>query len=443
MRIPIQPPGFQELFASLEPKRIGELFSRRLGPAPAGRYHHWDKLRFRTPPTGLNHLEWWSAIKFARVALLRELPFVDKEGHPFSYALADPVLELLHAIDRDTGGPIATDEAIANPQTRDRYLQSSLMEEAINSSQLEGAATTREVAKEMLRSGRQPADRGEQMIRNNYQAISLIRDLKDRPLTPELVYQIHREITAGTLPDEAIDPFLRQPDDGVAVYDNQHQLLHMPPHASEITDRMQLMCDFANRKESEVFLHPLLKAIVLHFWLAYDHPFIDGNGRTARALFYWSMLSQGFWLFDFISISTILTKAPARYARAFLYTETDENDLTYFILYHMSVIRRAIEALRVFLVRKTKEVRETERMLRSSVVLNHRQLALISHALRHPGARYTIEFHQKSHGVVYETARTDLLNLVERHILDKTRAGRAFAFAAPHDLSDRLKKLQT
>jgi Fic family protein len=62
--------------------------------------------------------------------------------------------------------------------------------------------------------------------------------------------------------------------------------------------------------------------------LGYEHPFEDGNGRTARALFYWSMLNQGFWLTEFLTVSKILRKAPAKYARSFLYTEQDSNDLT-------------------------------------------------------------------------------------------------------------------
>ena len=58
------------------------------------------------------------------------------------------------------------------------------------------------------------------------------------------------------------------------------------------------------------FIHPMIRSIILHFWLAYDHPFVDGNGRTARALFYWSMLRHGYWLFEFISISQIILKGP-------------------------------------------------------------------------------------------------------------------------------------
>lgn len=59
----------------------------------------------------------------------------------------------------------------------------------------------------------------------------------------------------------------------------------------------------------------------MHFMLSYDHPFVDGNGRTARILFYWSMLSQDYWLAEFLPISRLLKMAPSQYARSFIYTE--------------------------------------------------------------------------------------------------------------------------
>jgi len=424
MKIPEAPPALSDiLYVPSKLERVGVGLSKGIGPAPGGRYYHWEKLRRLEPPDDMSSDEWWACIKIARSGLRRRIPLQDTQGRPFAYVLADPVLEMLHEIDRYAGSWFATEDAITNPQTRDRYIVSSLIEEAITSSQLEGAATTREIAKEMLRSGRAPLDRGERMILNNYLAMRLIRTVKDQPLTPGLIYQIHGEVTRETLPSASVAPFLRNPDDNPAVYDENDRLLHRPPPVDEIAERMDSMCTFANQAEANAFLHPVLKAILLHFWLAYDHPFIDGNGRTARALFYWSMLSQKFWLFEFISISAILKKAPAQYGRAFLYSETDENDLTYFVLYQLSVIQRAIEELRAFIERKTQEVRETERMLRSTVTLNHRQIALLGHALRHPGMRYTIDSHQKSHAVVYQTARTDLMDLSKRRLLDKTRAG--------------------
>ena len=118
----------------------------------------------------------------------------------------------------------------------------------------------------------------------------------------------------------------------------------------------RLMCDFANGKTPGEFVHPAIRSIILHFWLAYDHPFLDGNGRTARALFYWSMLHHHYWLCEFISISHLILKAPAEYERAFLYTETDDNDLTYFIIYHLKLIRRAVDELHKYIARKTERV---------------------------------------------------------------------------------------
>jgi Fic family protein len=186
----------------------------------------------------------------------------------------------------------------------------------------------------------------------------------------------------------------------------------------------------------------VVRAIILHFWLAYDHPFVDGNGRTARALFYWAMLHQGCWLFEFISISSILRKAPAEYACSFLCTETDDNDLTYFIVAQTKVIRRAIGELHAYIDRKTAEVRELESHVRALNLFNHRQADLIRHALKHPAQQYTIGTHQASHGVVYQTARADLLDLKERGIFEQRKRGKQMVFIVPDDLSARLRKLE-
>lgn len=150
------------------------------------------------------------------------------------------------------------------------------------------------------------------------------------------------------------------------------------------------------------------------------------------------MLSDGFWLTEFLSISSILRAAPASYGRSFLYTETDENDLTYFILYQLRVVVRAIDELYKFLSRKTDEIRRTEQLVRTSIPLNHRQIAVLGHALRHPGQRYTIESHKTSHGVTYQTARTDLLDLEKKALFARVQSGRAFHFFPVDDMHDRL-----
>lgn len=426
----------------LPPERVVQLFSLKQQAKAERVYLHWDKLRRLPPPAGFSHREWWFVNKLSRMDALKAIPLTDTAKRPFSFAVPEIVLEELHQIDLGAGGLVSVPEPITNPQTRDRYLVRSLMEEAITSSQLEGAVTTREVAKEMIRSGRKPRDTSEQMILNNYVTMQRIRALKKSAISPELVFQIHRLVTEKTLDDPTAAGRFRRPDEKRVVADDYGQVYHDPPPAEELPERMAAMCAFANGETPGTFVHPAIRAIILHFWLAYDHPFVDGNGRTARALFYWAMLHNGYWLFEFISISNILRKAPAKYGRSFLYTETDDNDLTYFIIAQTQVIRRAIRELHAYIERKTAELKDVESHMRALDLFNHRQVEIIRNALKHPGQRYTFVSHQKSHNVVYQTARTDLLDLWGRGVLEKRKKGKQIVFIAPADLPERLLKLE-
>jgi Fic family protein len=409
---------------------------------PQDDYPHWDKLRHLAPPDGLTSEEWWMGIKLRRAGLLKEIPLKDKEGRPFQFGVPDLVQAELHDIDVGAGRSLGVPEPITNPQTRDKYLIRSLIEEAITSSQLEGAATTREVAKEMIRSGRPPRDNSEQMILNNYLTMQRVTELRQEALSPKMVFGIHRLVTENTLDDPTAAGRLRKPEEERVVGDDFGEIFHNPPAAAELPLRLQAMCDFANGKTPGFFVHPAVRAIILHFWLAYDHPFVDGNGRTARALFYWAMLRAGYWLFEFISISSILKKAPTKYGLSFLYSETDSNDLTYFIVAQTKVIRRAIDELHLYIGRKTVEVRELEAHVRALNLFNHRQAEVIRHALKHPYQEYTITGHAKSHNVVYQTARTDLLDLAERAVLEQKNRGKKMIFTVPVDLAERLRKME-
>jgi Fic family protein len=154
------------------------------------------------------------------------------------------------------------------------------------------------------------------------------------------------------------------------------------------------------------------------------------------------MLHNGYWLFEFISISQIIIKAPIQYYRAFLYTETDGNDLTYFLVHQTKVIRRALQELHNYITRKSREVEEITALLNQSNQLNYRQQALLADALKHPGHKYTVAEHQGRHGVVYQTARVDLLALAEAGLLDQRKQGKAYIFIAPIDLAKRLKNFK-
>lgn len=443
MKIPRTPPAFAKLFEQASAaNHAGAIMRLARESVPGNDYPHWDKLRHLKPPSGVTSEEWWLAVKMQRVGALKPVPLLDKQGRPFQFSVPDLVQLELHQIDVGAGGSLGVPEPITNPQTRDHYLIRSLIEEAITSSQLEGAVTTREVAKEMIRTGRAPRDTSERMILNNYLTMRRITQLKKEALSPAIVFDIHKLVTDKTLDDPTAAGRLRRPDEVLVVGDDFGEVFHEPPPAVELQSRLQAMCDFANAQTPASFVHPAVRAIILHFWLAYDHPFVDGNGRTARALFYWEMLHQGYWLFEFISISNILRRAPVQYGLSFLHSETDDNDLTYFIVAQTKVTRRAIEELHAYIGRKTAEVRQMEAQLRALNLFNHRQADLIRHALKHPYQEYTITSHGESHNVVYQTARSDLLDLEKRGVLAQKKRGKKMIFTAPADLIERLKKMQ-
>lgn len=439
MKLPQPAPDFNTIIREIvQQNRFPQVLqlADRLGAET--RYLHWDEIRHRPVESGFNHKEWWAVIKLRRKAAYRQIPLRDKSGKAFTYFATDAVQELLHQIDSGAGNFIGVPDPITNSQTRDRYVVNSLIEEAITSSQLEGAVSTREVAKEMIKSGRKPRDHSEQMILNNFMTMKHIMEIQEQELTPQLVFDIHRQVTQDTLDKPDAAGRFRTADEEILVTDAEGVVYHDPPVAAELSDRMAKMCDFANGRTPTAFVHPILRAILLHFWLAYDHPFYDGNGRTARALFYWSLLRSGYWLFEFVSISSILVKAPTKYARSFLYTETDENDLNYFIIYQAEVIHRAIKELHAYIERKRKDVLATEARLKYVRRLNHRQQALIIHALRHPFQEYTIASHQRSHAIAYATARADLLELADLHLLEQGKRGKAMIFEPHRQLQERL-----
>jgi Fic family protein len=408
-------------------------------------YLHWDELRHREPPPGFSLEELWLMLKMARLQTAVALPLLlDKRGAPFTLN-TPPVMQAgLHEIDRQAAGPVLTEGSL-DEGSRQRYLIRSLREEAITSSQLEGAATTRRVADDMLRQDRRPATHGERMIYNNYQAMRRIQQLKKEPLTVPLILELHRILAQGVLDDAAQAGRLRQTDD-VRVWDHRDgTLLHQPPLAAELPERLQKLCEFANQPaDSTPFVHPAVRAILLHFMIGYDHPFVDGNGRAARALFYWSMARQGYWLAEFISISSLLRRAPAQYARAYLHTETDGGDTSYFVLHQLRVIRDALRGLHEHLRRQAREERRARQWAETALHewrgrFNARQIALLNHALQHPDALYTVESHRSSHDVAYATARSDLLLLAKAGLLRQGRRGRALAFTVAPDLSATLK----
>ena len=166
-----------------------------------------------------------------------------------------------------------------------------------------------------------------------------------------------------------------------------------------------------------MFIHPVIKASIIHFLIGFIHPFVDGNGRTARALFYWYMLKKGYWLTEHLSISSVIYKSRAQYAKAYLYTETDSLDLTYFLHYKLRTIRIAYENLQLYLKRKLEEKRAFSRFINIDGI-NERQAQILQWLEDEAGKVVSVKEVETYFSVANQTARTDLQSLVEHGFME-------------------------
>ena len=235
-------------------------------------------------------------------------------------------------------------------------------------------------------------------------------------MTEELLLQVHRLMTINTMDNPEDAGHFRGNDDVVVENGITHETVHTPPSYKEIPQFITDLCVFFNDENPRQFIHPIIRGIVIHFMISFVHPFADGNGRTARAMFFWYMLRQGYWLTEYLSISRIIAKSKKAYEKAFLYTEADGMDIGYFVAYNLKVLEQSFQQLQDYITRKQEEKKAASLFLRLGN-FNERQAQIIKLFADDPNALVTIKDLEIRFGVSPTTAKTDIIGLLERELV--------------------------
>ena len=399
-------------------------------------YLYWDKVKYLAPK-GVRPEDLWAAVKIIRNSNMKRVQLKDLT---FCFMITEQMQKTLHEFDMNLGGNLGTLNIVPE-KDHTFYLVSSIMEEAIASSQMEGATTTRKVAKDMLRKGRKPSNKSQQMIFNNYQTIDYIINNKDKDFTLENLLEVHKRISSQTMNDVEDEGAFRKSDDIYVMNEITGEVAHTPPSYHELNSLLKNMCDFANNETQEGFIHPIIKSIILHFMLAYIHPFSDGNGRTARSLVYWYLIKQGYWLMQYLSISRIIYKSKPAYEKSFLYTESDDLDLTYFIQYNLKAMNDAFKELKMYLQRKINDA-ESMHILYNIKDVNERQAKILKILKDLPMSIFTATEISTRFGVDIKTARKDLQCLVELGFMEtrKMAGSKSIGYIRCKDFEERIKE---
>ena len=371
-------------------------------------YEYWDKAKYKKLPEGFTPQMLWANVKASRLRSM--IPVWNK--YSINLCVTSQMQRLCHEFDMKFGSFWEV-EGDTQSSEKKYYLSSSLMEEAIYSSKMEGASTTRIVAKDMLRKKKSPQNKSQQMIVNNYNTIQYIVEHKDEPLTEELLLTIHRLMTEKTL-DNPEDAGRFRTNDKVVVADMvEGDIIYTPPSFQEIPEFVESLCNFFNNDNPRTFIHPIIRGIIVHFMLAFMHPFVDGNGRTARALFYWYMLKEGYKLTEYMSISRVIAKSKSNYEKAFRYVENDGNDMGYFVAYNLGALEISFQQLRDYIQRKQREKSAASSFMMAGNI-NQRQALVLQRLKEEPETIFTVKDVQEQFSVSSMTARKDLSDLVKQ-----------------------------
>ncbi len=400
-------------------------------------YRHWDKVRYHKPrPAGFSAREWWCALKVLRAVTARPLPLIAIGGWPVHITSPQGLSDRL----RRLGERLASAGQIPAPTLSEVAFRSGLFRESLSSSLIEGAATDSREALQLLTAARPPRDLGERMVLNNYRALRRVAEVAKLPMTPDRLLEVQALLTEGTLRDPAQVGRFRTATERI-VLRKGNEVIFTPPSAEELPGRMKVLCDFANGDDGQgAPMDPVLRAILLHYWLAYEHPFADGNGRTARAIFHWSMLRSGHAEVALFSLSSAILADLGAYHRAFQHAETDSGDATYFVLNQAEMLERALGIDEPGGGHDIPGFVEEPRQLGAPLPrgLNPRQQALMAELRRDPHLIHTLPGYRDLHGVTHMTAWRDLEGLRRRRLLAVgAKQGRAITYVAPSLLKHR------
>lgn len=384
------------------------------------RYLYWDEVKHKKD-LPFDNVKTWGLIKTHRQ---RSYKAIKIGKHIFNYYATSQIQKDLHEFDLKMIGGL-----YENPITdyeKTEYLKNSLMEEAVASSQIEGAATTTKVALDMLKTGRSPRNESEQMIFNNLRAIRFIEENQDNNIDKAFIIELHRIMTIKTSAEECAGGYRKSE---IFVQDHvDGEIAHIPPDWNELEALMETLCDFANREVE--FIHPIVKASVIHFLIGYIHPFKDGNGRTARALFYWYLSKKGYTLIKNISISRAILESRIQYDKAFLKTEYDQNDLTYFISYSIKSLRVAFESLVRYRDKKKNDKEQASliayRLIEKGML--KRQADLLGFLYVKDQSYVSLQKYAQKNKIVRQTARRDLSELVKLNLIAEGKMGKEIVF---------------
>jgi Fic family protein len=160
------------------------------------------------------------------------------------------------------------------------------------------------------------------------------------------------------------------------------EIVFRPPAHIEVPFLMEDFFDWLNATEAKK-LHPVLRAGIAHYYLTAVHPFIEGNGRTARAFATLILFAEGYDIKKFFSLEEYFDKDAERYYRALMTSDKqhqslERRDLTDWLEYFTQAMAVELTRIKEQIKRLSMDVK-VKRRVGYQIPLNERQIKLMEY----------------------------------------------------------------
>jgi Fic family protein len=289
----------------------------------------------------------------------------------------------------------------------------ALILESHHSTHIEGTALSLEQAQNILEGKKlKGINRDDEKELLNYKkAMDFIAKYIgiDDPIAEGIIRELHKVTVKGVRGEKA-DPGNYRKIQNYVVNSLTREIIYTPPGPLEVPHLMREFVDWINRVED---VSPVLTAGIAQFQFVHIHPFIDGNGRTARLLSTLILYKTGYDFKRLFSISEYYDKDRPGYYKAIQTVRNNDMDMTVWLEYFVTGLRSQMEEIQ----EKGKQIIKQDTALQKikRAGLNARQEKAIKYLLRK--GSISVNEYQSAVSCIRRTAQRDLDNLMEKGII--------------------------
>ncbi len=337
----------------------------------------------------------------------------------------NPVFKTTNKIVQHIAEISAARELILNapllPQLELKLQREAIIKMAHHSTSIEGNPLTLEQVKKLLIGNEVAAWQKDKDEVLNYvgvlEYIDKLGEKKVKNITEEIILKIHQINTKNILPMDQSGYYRKIP---VAVVDRFGEVVFQPPPVDKIASLMKDFILWLNNSQAQE-LYPVILSGISHYEFVRIHPFVDGNGRTARALSTLILYLKGFDTKRFFALDDYYNEERERYYGALQTIDQKTLDMTQWLEYFCEGVAVSMNKVKDTVLQLSLDRRLKDK--RGQVFLNERQIKILRYLQTNP--RINSSEIQKMFNISREMANRIIRVLIEQDLIVRAGKGKA------------------